>query len=340
MTLTVDNHVDLGPFNTLAVPARAKYFTQLDSLDQIDELIDFLSREQLPLLLLGGGSNVVLADDFSGLAVKLNLLGVNIQERGDQVLVSAMAGENWHALVEHCLSNNIYGLENLALIPGTVGAAPIQNIGAYGVELESVFHSLDAVDLKTGERKTFSKVDCQFGYRDSIFKNAAKDRYVITRVNLSLSKTPASDLRYPALQQALEGVEKVTPQAVFDAVCRVRASKLPDPKDIPNAGSFFKNPVIANSLFETLKQAHPEMPGYPQANDCTKLAAGWLIDQSGWKAKPVGRVQMHALQALVLTNPNCDSGQAILTLARAVQADILQRFGVTLEIEPRVYGCE
>jgi UDP-N-acetylmuramate dehydrogenase len=249
------------------------------------------------------------------------------------------AGENWQELVEYCLANDFFGLENLSLIPGSVGAAPIQNIGAYGVEVKEVIVELTALDIRSGLTVIFTNESCQFGYRDSIFKQSLKDQYVITTVTFRLPKHPCLNLSYPALRHALGDrvLADISPQQVSDAVIRIRQAKLPDPVSIPNAGSFFKNPVISQSQFEQIKAVNPAIISYPAGADQVKLAAAWLIDQAGWRGKEVGGAVVHVEQALVLTNPLKASGQAVLDLAGLISRSVFDRFGVMLEIEPRIY---
>tara|TARA_B110000116_G_scaffold247799_1_gene240402 strand:- start:150 stop:1166 length:1017 start_codon:yes stop_codon:yes gene_type:complete len=331
---------NLQPFNTLGISAQAEFFTAVDNLQSLLNVISIAREKTLPLLLLGGGSNIVLTDDFPGIAIKLNLMGRELVKETDEfVWLRAGAGENWHELVNYCLSHHYWGLENLSLIPGCAGAAPIQNIGAYGVELKDVFCELEAVQISTGDKVVFDKDACQFGYRDSIFKGRFKDQFIITSITLKLCKTPRYSIAYPALATALKAIPEalLTPVDVSTAVCAIRRSKLPAVEEIPNAGSFFKNPLVSHKLYSTLQRSHPTMPAYDQGPIGVKLAAGWLIEQAGWKGKGLGGVLMHQHQALVLTNPKRASGTAVLKLAQAVCSSVVERFGIELEIEPRVY---
>ncbi len=331
---------NLQPFNTLSISAQAKFFATVSNLPSLLDVVSTARKKKLPLLLLGGGSNIVLTDNFPGIAIKLNLMGRELVKETDEcVWLRAGAGENWHELVNHCLSHHYWGLENLSLIPGCAGAAPIQNIGAYGVELKDVFYELEAVQISTGDTVVFNKDACQFGYRDSIFKGRLKDQFIITSITLKLCKTPKHTVVYPALAAALKAIPEasLTPVDVSTAVCAIRRSKLPAVEEIPNAGSFFKNPLISHALYSTLQRSHPTMPAYDQGAAGVKLAAGWLIEQAGWKGKGMGGVLMHKHQALVLTNPKRASGAAVLKLAQAVCTSVVERFGVELEIEPRVY---
>lgn len=333
-------HYNLQKLNTLAVPALAQYFVSVKTDEELLEALALARTENLPLLLLGGGSNIVLRDDFPGLVVQIKSQGKEVVDENDEfVWLKVAAGENWHQLVEFSLDNALYGLENLSLIPGSVGAAPIQNIGAYGVEIKELVAELSALDIHSGLLVTFTNEGCQFGYRDSIFKRSLKDQYVITSVTFRLRKQPHLNLTYPALRAALADIPEVdiTPQHVSTAVIGIRQAKLPDPAIIPNVGSFFKNPVIDQLQFDALKIAYPAIVFYPVAANQVKLAAGWLIDQSGWRGKEVGGAVVHEQQALVLTNPLKSSGQAVLELAELIKKSVFEQFGVMLEMEPRIY---
>ena len=366
-SINIEEHVSLQPYNTLAIPATTRWFTRVNSESQLKEVLGFCREQRCDWLLLGGGSNVVLANDFSGLAIQLNLQGVRLEQETDtHIKLSVAAGENWHDTVMYCVEKHWYGLENLALIPGSVGAAPIQNIGAYGVDLEQCFDHLEAMNIATGEMQVFDKKACEFAYRDSVFKHRCKDQWVITRVVLILSKQPQWQLHYPALQTQLSSFpqEKLTARVVADAVIAIRQSKLPDPDTIPNAGSFFKNPIVSDQDYHRLKQRFPELVAYAQNTHVSntkasntqatniqaagtkkpntqplryKLAAGWLIDHAGWKGKEVDGFAMHKDQALVLTNPNQLSGQALLAFVEQVKSDIKQKYSINLEVEPRIY---
>jgi len=333
-------HYNLQKLNTLAVPALAQYFVSVKTDDELREALAFARTENLPLLLLGGGSNIVLRDDFPGLVVQIKSQGKEVVDENDEfVWLKVAAGENWHQLVEFSLDNALYGLENLSLIPGSVGAAPIQNIGAYGVEIKELVAELSALNIRSGLLVTFTNESCRFGYRDSIFKQSLKDQYVITSVTFRLRKQPHLSLTYPALRAALADINEadITPQHVSAAVIDIRQAKLPDPAVIPNIGSFFKNPIIHQLQFDALKAEHPAIVSYPSATNQVKLAAGWLIDQAGWRGKEVGGAVVHQQQALVLTNPLKSSGQAVLELAELIKKSVFEQFGVMLEMEPRIY---
>ena len=324
----------------LAVPALAQYFVSVKTDDELRDALAFARSENLPLLLLGGGSNIVLSTDFPGLVVQIKSQGKEVVNENDEfVWLKVAAGENWHQLVEYSLDNALYGLENLSLIPGSVGAAPIQNIGAYGVEIKDWVAELSALNIRSGLSVTFTNESCQFGYRDSIFKQSLKDQYVITSVTFRLRKRPRLNLTYPALRAALATIAEaeITPQQVSAAVIDIRQTKLPDPTLIPNVGSFFKNPVIDKQQFEALQAENPAIVSYPAAANQVKLAAGWLIDQAGWRGREIGGAMVHEQQALVLTNPGKLSGQVVLELADMIKQSVLEQFGVRLEMEPRIY---
>jgi len=336
-------HYNLQDANTLRVPAVAGNYVRVQSVEEVRQALQLSSELNLPILVLGGGSNVVLPDFYVGIVLHMAITGIDVvQEDPDYVWVKVGAGENWHRLVEHCLNFHYWGLENLALIPGTVGAAPIQNIGAYGVELESVFEELTAVERNSQVEVIFNRDGCEFGYRDSIFKNRFKDAYIITSVTLRLRKKPQLTLHYPALRDAIAALQltedKVTPAVVAQTVCDIRRSKLPDPEIIPNVGSFFKNPVLPNAEIIRLREQYADLVSYPQAdNKAEKIPAAWLIDRAGWKGREDFGIGMHKDQALVLVNPGKKSGQQVLEFAKQVCADVEKKFGIGLEMEPVNY---
>lgn len=331
---------NLQSLNTLAISAKADYFAAVDDTEGLLKVLAFAREKELPLLPLGGGSNVVLAADFPGVAVKINILGRElVHETDEAVWLRVGAGENWQDLVEYCLNFHYWGLENLSLIPGSAGAAPIQNIGAYGTELKDVFAELEAIQISSGLKVTFDRDACHFGYRDSIFKGRCKDQYIITSVTLKLNKVAEHNLSYPALSNALKSIpaESLTPADVAAAVCDIRRSKLPEPKLIPNAGSFFKNPVVSREHFDNIVSGNAGMPHYDQDDGNIKLAAGWLIEQAGWKGREFAGALTHKDQALVITNPDRVSGRAVLSLAEKIQSSVFDKFSVNLEVEPRIY---
>jgi UDP-N-acetylmuramate dehydrogenase len=312
---------------------------RLDGSVSLPDLCE-LARMHPRVSILGGGSNVVLAPELPGLTVKVETKGIRLLDQtAHDYIVEAQAGEVWHDFVDHCLSHGWPGLENLALIPGTVGAAPVQNIGAYGVELEQRFHSLLVWDLHAGRQVQMGPADCRFAYRDSVFKHAQAGRWLIVAVRLRLPCVWRPVMDYPDLQRYPPLLKTHTqPRHIFDAVCEIRRAKLPDPAVLGNAGSFFKNPVVDAARYERLKAEYPELPAYPQPDGQYKLAAGWLIDQAGWKGRRVGPVGMHERQALVLVNYGGATAQDVLGLAAQIKDAIGQRFGVELEQEPVVFG--
>lgn len=334
------NDVDLRGLHTFGTPARARTLIEVHSLDDAAEAADWLRKNDTSSLVLGGGSNVLFRKNVDTTVILNRIKGIEVTGQDESsVEVSVGAGENWHAFVEHCIDHHWCGVENLALIPGNVGAGPMQNIGAYGVELESVFASLEAVELATGEVHRFSRTDCQFGYRESIFKKAPhKGEYLITRVNFRLRKQPSLNTSYGAIERELEAMQVSNPdiRAVADAVIRIRRGKLPDPKEIGNAGSFFKNPVIDADSFRRFHAEHPNTPHYPAGEEKVKLAAGWLIDQAGWKGFRQGDCGVHKQQALVLVNYGGAHGSEIYDLSERIQQDVEAKFGVRLEREVNV----
>ena len=333
----IEQQKDLQPLNTLAVSSVAEYFIRIESLDSLAAAVAWAQEKQLTAHILSGGSNVLLAPFISGLVIQVGLRGVTVARDEAQKFaqVTLGAGENWHEMVTYCVEQGLYGLENLALIPGFVGAAPVQNIGAYGVELDQVLDSVTAWDLADQRVVTLNKDECAFGYRDSVFKTPFGKRYVITSVTLCLSLIDTPSFDYPALQQVLKNVLHPTAKDVYDAVIAVRSSKLPDPSQIPNVGSFFKNPVVSQGLYQRLLQRYPDMPAYKIDSQHVKIPAAWLIDQAGWKGKTHDGITMHAQQALVLTNPLSLSLETVMACAHAVQKDVAVKFEIGLEIEPQ-----
>ncbi|GAB3687622.1 UDP-N-acetylmuramate dehydrogenase [Spirosoma flavus] len=339
--LNIESHVSLKPHTTFGIDATARYWVDIHSEEDLQTLLQLDEYQNKPKLILGGGSNVLLCQDFDGLVVKMNIQGINVDhEDDDHIYLTAGAGIIWHELVQYCVARNYAGLENLSLIPGTVGAAPMQNIGAYGVELEQVFESLTAIHRQTGEKRTFNHADCAFGYRESVFKRALKDQYIITSVTFQLDKHATFHTRYGAIQETLTQMgitdDTLSIKAISEAVIRIRRSKLPDPAQIGNAGSFFKNPEIPKSQFDTLKEQFPELPGYPMGDTIVKVPAGWLIEQAGWKGYRAGDAGVHAKQALVLVNYGHANGNEIMALARRVQESVADKFGIAISPEVNV----
>ncbi|UOV00022.1 UDP-N-acetylmuramate dehydrogenase [Chryseobacterium daecheongense] len=330
----------LQPYNTFGVEAKAKYFIEVQTIDELKEALNFSSSHTLKLLFLGGGSNILLTKDFEGLAIKINLKGISEQSLDENhALVTAKAGENWHEFVMFCLEKNYGGLENLSLIPGNVGTSPMQNIGAYGTEIKDVFVSCTVLNLETQEVETFDLEQCRFGYRDSIFKQEDKGKYVILEVIFKLTKKDHHiKTEYGAIQSELEKLHISNPtiQDVSKAVINIRQSKLPDPKEIGNAGSFFKNPTIPVSQFEALKQQFENIQGYPNG-DWVKVPAGWLIEQCGWKGKQIGNVASHQLQSLVIINATGKAtGKEIFDFSTEIINSVKEKFGIELEREVNI----
>ncbi len=333
--MKIQENISLKPFTTFGIDKKAKFFTTVTTLDELKSALLVAKEKQLPVFILGGGSNILLTRDIEGLVIKLEIKGINlVKEDEDQLWAEVGAGEMWHELVMHSIAKDWAGLENLSLIPGTVGASPMQNIGAYGVEIKDVFDSLMAMNRETLELQSFDAEACRFGYRESVFKQTFKDQFVITSVTFRLSKTPNFHLEYGAIREVLaaNGIDQPSIRAISDAVIQIRQSKLPDPKEIGNAGSFFKNPTIPNAQFDELKASYPSIPGYPSAEG-VKVAAGWLIEQTGWKGKRIGEVGVHAKQALVLVNYGGGSGEEIKKLSEQIQASVYDKFGVQLQAE-------
>jgi UDP-N-acetylmuramate dehydrogenase len=339
MTLRLQSSVSLKPFNTFGVDVRARLFAEAHSDADVREALAYSTQHGISLLVIGGGSNLLLSGDIDALVLRMASRGIRLtHEDCGGAIVEAEAGEPWHAFVLDMLARGLSGLENLSLIPGTVGAAPMQNIGAYGVEIKDVFHSLVALDRLSGELREFSAQDCAFGYRDSVFKREV-GRWLILRVRFKLNYAATLHLDYGPVRQRLQeqGISEPTPIHVSRAICAIRSEKLPDPALLGNAGSFFKNPLVSAQLAEQIKQQHPGVVAYPQADGQVKLAAGWLIEQAGWKGFRDGDAGVHTLQSLVLVNYGAATGAQLLDLAQRIQADIQQRFGVSLEMEPNLY---
>lgn len=331
----------LQTYNTFALPGRAEYFCRVETDEHLLQALTFARLRQLPVSVLGEGSNIVLAGDLKGLVIQMGLRGVKAVEQGKElVLVTAAAGESWRDLVTDLLDKGYYGLENLALIPGLVGAAPIQNIGAYGVELSDFLVSLEAVTITSGEARCFQREECCFAYRDSIFKGALRDACIITSVTLSLHRQPKVNIGYPALKAALEPYteDQIRPELVGQVVSEIRRQKLPDPASEPNVGSFFKNPVIDGRQAAELSQYYPDLVQYPWADGTVKIPAAWLIERAGWKGHRAPHCGVHPGHALVLTQFGEARGRDVLNLAAEIVADIKQRFAIELEVEPRILG--
>lgn len=332
----ITRDADLRPLSTFRLPARAAELACIESPGQLAALPPTGDAE----LILGGGSNTLFVADFPGRVVLNRMRGVRMVSDGEDVLVSAAAGENWHALVRHCLNEGLYGIENLIMIPGSVGAAPMQNIGAYGVELADVFESLDALDRESGQIVTLSRQDCRFGYRDSRFKSGDRGRFVICEVTLRLSRTFVPKAGYASLAAELTraGAGRPAPRQLAAAVMRLRRHRLPDPGRLANAGSFFKNPVVGAETAERLLAEHPELPHWPLSDGRRKLAAAWMIERLGWKGHSMGRVGVYRHHALVLVNHGGATAAELLELVAAITESVTSRFGLILEPEPILAG--
>ena len=335
--LPLQSDVSLRPFNTFGIAASTRLLLPVSGVDTLRAVRDDAALRRLPRLVLGGGSNLLLTGDFPGLVLHMRGQGIGIVGESEHAtLVRAAAGENWHGLVAWTLARGLGGMENLSLIPGSVGASPIQNIGAYGSELKDCFHALTAFDFETGELLELDRAACEFGYRDSVFKHRLRDRAVILDVTFALPKAWRPNLRYAELAQELagRGLAAPGPSEISEAVMAIRRRKLPDPDVVGNAGSFFKNPVVSPEQRDALLAQHPRLVSHAQGDGSYKLAAGWLIDQCGWKGRAMGPAGVYEKQALVLVNRGNARGEDVVALAEAIQRDVRSRFGVLLEPEP------
>lgn len=333
----IQENISLRAYNTFGVDAKARFFREITTAADLREILSDRRWQSLPKLVLGEGSNILLTQDFPGLVLKMRIQGiVKTREDDDHVWLTVGAGENWHGFVLYCLAHQYAGVENLSLIPGTVGAAPMQNIGAYGVEINRVFDSLTAIRISDGREQIFHHADCHFGYRESVFKNQLKNQYIIASVTLRLNKKPQFHVEYGAIQQVLSENPhaELSIKVISDAVIKIRTQKLPDPKVIGNAGSFFKNPVISAESFKQIQALHPEIPHYPAHDGYFKIPAAWLIEQCHWKGHRHGDVGVHQHHALVLVNYGNGSGHEIQQLAKDIQASVKEKFSI--EILPEV----
>lgn len=334
----IESNYSLKQLNTFGVECLARWYMDIDNEDDLKTLFSDPRWKNEKLLVLGGGSNILFVNDFEGLVIHMQNMGIKHQVNQSEVLVIAGSGECWNDLVNYCVDRGFAGIENLSLIPGSVGASPIQNIGAYGVELMDVFHSCRAFEIETGIIRTFFRADCQFSYRDSIFKGHLKNKYIITEVTYKLSTNFKPNIGYGAIAQELHarGISKPTIKDVSEVVSYIRVSKLPDPSTIGNAGSFFKNPIVASTQVERLLKDFPDIIYYPAGNDQAKIAAGWLIEQCGWKGKVVGNTGTWKNQALVLVNHGNATGNEILEFSENIIQNVLDRFGIFLEREVNI----
>jgi len=332
--LNIQQNISLKHYNTFGIQANAKRFVSVNS---VKELLEIITLEK-DIFLLGGGSNMLLTSDIEKLVLHLNLKGIIVNDtEKDIVYVTAEAGEDWNEFVLWCVSQNYGGLENLSLIPGNVGTSPIQNIGAYGVEIKDTFHQLEALEIKTGKTKIFNNKECQFGYRNSIFKNELKGKYIITNVTFKLTKkNHSTNISYGVIKSLLTDIENPSIKEISNAVISIRESKLPDPKKIGNSGSFFKNPVITKTVFKKIQLNYPDIPHYIINENEIKIPAGWLVEQCGFKGKRFGDAGVHEKQALVLVNYNNATGKEIYELAKKIQSTIKAEFNILLEIEVNI----
>lgn len=334
----IQENFNLRPYNTFGIEVFAKRFSAFTSISELRNLL--AQRNEDELLFLGGGSNILFTKNFDGLVLRNELMGIEVIDENDSyVTIKSGAGEVWHNFVLFCVDNNYGGVENLSLIPGSVGASPMQNIGAYGAEIKDVFVSLEALHIESGEIHSFDNEACEFGYRESVFKRKLKNQYVITSVTYKLTKEHNINSSYGAIEAELEKMEVTSPtiKNISDAVIAIRSSKLPNPAEIGNAGSFFKNPVVELDVLEKIQVNYEGVPNYPAPNGKVKLAAGWLIDQAGWKGKTFETYGVHKLQALVLVNYSNAQGSQIFDLSTEIIADIKGKFGIELEREVNIH---
>ena len=329
--MEVQQQVDLAPYNTFGVSAKAAHFAYITSAEDLRSGLDYSQQLDLPILVLGKGSNLLFTKDFSGLVLQMDWRGIDWFDALDRVTVAC--GEDWHNFLIQCMNKGLHGIENLALIPGSVGAAPIQNIGAYGVELSDVVYEVSAMDIRTGEIIKFDYEHCKFSYRNSFFKHKEGKNFIVTSVTLQLSSAWQPNIAYPSLKKALTSTEP-SPLQVFDAVCKIRGSKLPDPGKLGNAGSFFKNPVISREKLTSLQFDFPKIPVFDSdINEFVKVPAAWLLEKAGWKGKTRGKAAVSTNHALVLVNLGGASGQDIQLLALEISSSVLEQFGIALEPE-------
>jgi len=336
----IESDVSLKNFNTFGIDVSSKLFSQAENEDHVRNVIQSTEFIRNSSLILGGGSNLLFTKNFDGIVLRNHIQGIEvIEETQEYVLVKVGGGVVWHDFVLHCIKKGWHGVENLSLIPGNVGASPMQNIGAYGVEIKEVFYELEAIHLQTGEIHYFNNSACEFGYRESVFKNKLKGQYLISRVIYKLSKKGYYTISYGAIEKQLEsmGVQELSAKSISDAVIAIRQSKLPDPKKIGNSGSFFKNPIVDKSTYHMVKSNFPDVVAYSAGKGFMKLAAGWLIEQAGWKGKTFGNYGVHKHQALVLVNYGGASGKEIYDLSAEILDSIKEKFGVNLEREVNIY---
>jgi UDP-N-acetylmuramate dehydrogenase len=338
-SLNVGRNISLKPYNTFGINVNAKFFSEVRSEEQLKKILSSHEFHSVKKLIIGGGSNILLTNNFDGIVLKISIPDIEIIfEDENYAFVKAGAGVIWHDLVLYCVERNLGGIENLSLIPGTVGAAPIQNIGAYGQELKDVFENLEGISIENQNKKIFHKNECRFGYRDSIFKQGLKNKFIITTVTLKLSKNPKVNIDYGNVKDELKNSGITSPgiKEVSEIICRIRLNKLPDPAKIGNAGSFFKNPEIMAEKFSSLKKEFPNIIGYSLGDGKVKVPAGWLIENCGWKGKVVGNTGAHAKQALVLVNYGNATGEEILNLSSEIKKSVMEKFKIELNEEVNI----
>ncbi|RYZ27904.1 MAG: UDP-N-acetylmuramate dehydrogenase [Chitinophagaceae bacterium] len=338
--MQIREQISLKRYNTFGIDAKAEYFAEFKNAEELDELLQNPKiKDQNSKFILGGGSNILLTNNVKGAVLKNEILGIDVVNDDEEfVYIKSGAGENWHKLVMFCVENDFAGMENLSLIPGNVGASPMQNIGAYGVEIKDIFHTLEAYHIADKSIVKFNLQECEFGYRESIFKRKYKGEFVIMSVTYRLNKKPIFNTSYGAIQQELEamGVKELTIKAISQVVINIRSSKLPDPKEVGNAGSFFKNPQVGKEQFLSLQKDHPSIPSFPFDDSHVKIPAGWLIEQCGWKGFRKGDAGCYSKQALVLVNYGTAKGQEIYRLSEEILQSVQAKFGVTLEREVNI----
>jgi UDP-N-acetylmuramate dehydrogenase len=335
--INIEESFSLKAFNTFGIEASARYFAEADNSEDLRAIVNVFRDNPLPKLILGGGSNMLFLGDFKGIVVYPDIKGCKlIRHDQSHVWVKAYAGENWDKFVELCVSHNWGGVENLSLIPGNVGACPVQNIGAYGVEVKDIIDTVEAMDIVTGEIRIFSNAECAFGYRDSIFKKELKNRYIIVSVTFRLAKNPVLNKEYKDVLEELKNLDNITIASIRQAIKSIRRRKLPDPKEFGNAGSFFKNPVVDKELFDSIKAAYADAPSYPVSETKVKIPAAWLIQTSGWKGVREGNTGTHPTQPLVIINYGGAKGKEIFDFAEKIQQSIFGKFGIELEMEVRM----
>ena len=335
--MDIQQNFNLKAYNTFGLDVSTTYFAEFHSIEEIAHLLKEFSNTRK--LVLGGGSTILFTADFEGIVLKNEIKGIEIISRDDEhIRLKVGAGENWHQFVLYCIENNYAGIENLSLIPGSVGAAPMQNIGAYGVEVKEVIESVEAYHIQSGEIHTFVNQECEFGYRESIFKHKVKGEYIISSVIFRWNKKPNFNISYGAIEETLkeQGIQNLSIKAISDAVIHIRSSKLPNPSEIGNAGSFFKNPEIPLAQFEQLKTKFPDIANYPLPDNQVKIPAGWLIEKAGWKGKKLGNIGVHDKQALVLVNFGGGKGQEIKALSEEIQNSVFEKFGIGIQAEVNV----